>query len=120
MCYAHIQDRRTRFIPVRLSEAFWRDKGPGPFHFREGHIHNRRCTNNGHERFNGTLGEFLEGSRGLTKTDQTLVRASLLHYDLIRPHRGLGGIAPAAPAGINVRRINTRLTMIQHAALAAA
>ena len=100
-------------------KAFWRRRGPRPFHFRESHIRNRRCTNNGHERFNGTLGEFLEGARGLQRTDSTLVRASLLHYNFIRPHRGLGGITPAAAAGINVRGTNTWLTLIQHAALAA-
>ena len=44
-------------------KAFWRSRNPRPVHFRESHIRNRRCTNNGHERFNGTLGELLNGAR---------------------------------------------------------
>ena len=42
-------------------KAFWRGRGPRPFHFLESHIRNKRCANIGHERFSGTLGEFLEG-----------------------------------------------------------
>ncbi len=39
-----------------FKKAFWSGKGLRPFHFRESHIRNRRCTNNGREPFNGTLG----------------------------------------------------------------
>ena len=66
-------------------------------------------TNNGHEQFNGTLGELLEG--GPTKTDPMPVRASLLHYNFICPHREPGGITPAGPV--------PPLTQIQYAAPAA-
>lgn len=103
-----------------FTKVFWRSRGPGPIHFRESHIRNRRCTNNGHEWFNGTLGELLDGARGLQRIDSTLVAASLLHYNFVRPHLGLGGITPAAAAGINIRGTNVWLTLIQHAALAAA
>jgi hypothetical protein len=103
-----------------FTKVFWRSRSPRPIHFRKSHIRNRRCTNNGHEQFNGTLGELLDGTRGLQRTDSTLVRASLPHYNFVRPHLGLGGITPAAAAGINIRGTNTWLTLIQHAALAAA
>ena len=103
-----------------FKKVFGRLAGPRPIHFRESHIRNRRCTNNGQQRFNGTLGGFLEGARGLQRTDSTLVRASLLHYNFVRPHRGLGGITPARAAGLDVRGTNMWLILIQHAALAAA
>ena len=102
-------------------KVFWSSSSnPRPVRLRESHIRNRRCTNNGHERFNWTLGELLSGARGLQRTDSTLVRASLLHYNFIMPHQGLGGITPARAANITVRGTNTWLTLIQHAALAAA
>lgn len=52
--------------------------------------------------------------------DPMPVRASLLHCNFIRPHRGLGLITPVAATGINIRRTNTWMILIQHAALAAA
>ena len=59
------------------------------------------------------LGELPEGTRVLTKTYPTLVSASLLHYNFIRPHRGLGGITPAAAARINIRGTDTWLILIR-------
>ncbi len=71
-----------------FKKAFWRRRGPRPFHFRESHTRNRRRnrrrTNNGHGRFNGTLDELLEGARGLQRTDSTPVSASLLHSNRIK------------------------------------
>ena len=71
-------------------KAFWRRRGPRPFHFRESHIRNRRCTNNGQQRFNGTLGEFLDGTRGLQRTDSTLVRRqpAALQFHSATPRAG--------------------------------
>ena len=98
---------------------FGRSRNPKPLHFRESHIRNEYSNNNGHETFHGTLGELLHGARGLEKTDSTLVRAAILHYNFVRPHQGLGGKTPAAVAGITIRG-DVWLTLIQNAALASA
>ena len=114
-----VTDRLQAFSSA-FRKVFWRSRNPQPVHFRESHIRNRLCNNNCHERFNGTRSERLGTARGIQRTDSTLVAASLLHYNFVRPHRGLGGITPAGAAGITVRGSNTWLTLIQHAALAAA
>ena len=59
--------------------VFGRSRNPKPVHFRESHIRNEYSNNNGHERLNGTLGELLNGCRGLQKADSALVRAAILH-----------------------------------------
>ena len=89
------------FVTERLrvfSSAFrkiWMGRNPRPVHFRESHICSRHCNNNCHERFNGTLSERLGTARGIQRTDSTLVVASLVCYNFVRPHLGLGGITPA-------------------------
>ena len=114
-----VTDRLKAFSPA-FRKVFWRGRNPRPVHFRESHLRSRRCNNNCHERFNGTLSERLGTARGIQKTDSTLVVASLFHYNFVRPHLGLGGITPARAAGVTVRGTNVWLTLIQHAALAAA
>ena len=114
-----VTDRLQAFSSA-FRKVFWRSRNPQPVHFRESHIRSRRCNNNCHERFNGTLSERLGTARGIQRTDSTLVVASLLHYNFVRPHLGLGGITPARAAGITIRGTNVWLTLIQHAALAAA
>lgn len=72
---------------LTFQKVFGRLVGLWSDRFRESHIRNMQCTNNSYERFNGTL----YGTRVLTKTDSTLVAASLLYYNFVQPHRGLSG-----------------------------
>ena len=61
---------RLRAFPSAFRRVFWRGRNPRPVHFRESHIRSRRCNNNCHERFNGTLSERLctaTASRGPTR-----------------------------------------------------
>ena len=84
------------------------------------HPSGERCSNNGHERLNGDLGDRFKAGRGLKRDNASLIRMAALHHNFIRSHRGLGGKTPAGAAGIVIRGQDRQLTLIQNAALAAA
>ena len=60
-------------------------------------------SNNGHERFNGELGDVLKGVRGIKKCESPLFKLLIVHHNFIKPHLGLGGMTPAKAAGITIK-----------------
>ena len=98
--------------------------GPRPVHVADSHWTKKYCSsNNGHERFNGKLGDVLKGVRGIKKRKSPLFKMLIVHHNFIKPHLGLGGMTPAKAAGITINGTPWR-TLIAcvavHDALAAA
>ena len=85
---------RLRVFLSAFRKIFWMGRNPWPVHFRESHICSRHCNNNCHEWFNGTLSERLGTVRGIQRTDSTLVVASLLCYNFVRPLWDWAGSRP--------------------------
>ena len=108
-----------KIFRTAFREVFGKLKNIRPHHFWSSHMHSEYSDNNIHERFNGTLGELLHGSRGLKKIDAPLIRAALLHYNYVRPHQSLCGRTPASAAKIHIAGDDKWLILIQNAAMAA-
>ena len=100
-------------------KVFYKKSSPQPVHFAESHIRNQFSNNNGHERFNGTITDHLSGVRRMGRTESAHTRAYMIHYNFVRPHKGLGGITPARAAGICIDGISIWRTLVCNAALAA-
>ena len=66
------------------------------------HVHARWDTNNKTERLNGTMRTFLDRLRGFKDSGSPLLEGMRVHYNCVRPHRGLGKTAPGEAAGIKV------------------
>ena len=82
------------------------------------HVHARwDINNNKMERFNGTMRAFLDRLRGFKDAGFQLLEGMRVHYNHVRPHRGLGKITPGQAAGIKVNGPKWK-TLIQHAAMA--
>ena len=82
-----------------------------------------RSGNNGHERFDGKLGDVLKGARGIKERQSPLFKLLIVHRNFIEPHLGLGGVTPARTDGITINGTPWR-TLVAcaavHDALAAA
>ena len=107
-----------------FKKIFWSCRGPRPVHVADSHWTKKYCSsNNGHERFNGELGDVLNGVRGIKKRESPLFKLLIVHHNFIKPHFGLGGMTPAKAAGITINGTPWR-TLIAcaavHEALAAA
>ena len=107
-----------------FKKIFWSGRGPRPVHVADSHWTKKYCSsNNGHERFNGKLGDVLNGVRGIKKRKSPLFKLLIVHHNFIKPHFGLGGMTPAKAAGITINGTPWR-TLIAcaavHEALAAA
>ena len=83
--------------PLEKSSAHISDACPG----------NKKRNNNVEERFNGTMGPFFRGRRGIKSADSPLFALFLVYYNFIRPHSSLRGRTPAEAAGITITP-NTR------------
>ena len=54
------------------------------------------------ERFNCTMRNFLDRLRGFKDSGSPLLEGMRVHYNHIRPHRGLGKTTPGEAAGVKV------------------
>ena len=86
-----------------FKKIFWSGQGPRPVHVADCHWMKKYCSNNGHERFNGELGDVLKGVRGIKKYESPLFKLLTVHHNFIKPHLGLGGMTPAKAAGITIK-----------------
>ena len=86
-----------------FKKIFWSGRGPRPVHVADCHWMKKYCSNNGHERFNGELGDVLKGVRGIKKCESPLFKLLIVHHNFIKPHLGLGGMTPAKAAGITIK-----------------
>ena len=84
-------------------------------HIRDIHIRNIICNANKQERLNGGSADRFKYARGINKEGSLIFRMAILHHNYIRPHGGIGGRTPAEAAGIDVRRADKWLALIQNA-----
>jgi len=68
------------------------------------------------ERFNGEIRDREKTIRGLKKEDTPILSGYQIFHNFIRPHEGLDGKTPAEACGIEVKRKNKWLTLIQNSA----
>ncbi len=54
-------------------------------------------------------------TRGFKSMDTSILKGLQIHHNLVRPHMGLDGAAPAERAGIKVEGENPWITLIQNA-----
>jgi transposase-like protein len=71
-------------------------------------------NNNKMERFNGEVRDREKTMRGVTRTDAPILQGYQLLHNYIRIHEELDGKTPAEACGIEVKRKNKRVTLIQN------
>jgi hypothetical protein len=69
---------------------------------REIHLTDLSKNNNIVERLNGTVRDRHKDFRGLKKPEGRLTKGQAASCNLVKPHRGLGGLTPAEAAGLDV------------------
>ena len=74
-----------------FKKIFWSGRGPRPVHVADCHWMKKYCSNNGHERFNGELGDVLKGVRGIKKCESPLFKLLIVHHNFIKPHLDWAG-----------------------------
>jgi len=72
-------------------------------------------NNNKMERFNGEIRDREKSMRGLKSKETPILIGYQIFHNYIRPHEGLDGKTPSEACGIQVKRNNKWLTLIQNA-----
>ena len=84
------------------------------FHHRR--VHAKWDINNAMARFNGTVCTFPRRMRGLKSGDSPVLEGMRVHHNHVRPHEGIGNLAPGEAAGVLVRG-RKWLALVQHGRL---
>ena len=93
--------------------------GSEVIHWSDCHIRGEFKEINGQERTNSTIGSLIRSKRSIKSPDSIIVRGSMLYYNYLRPHRGIGKKTPAEMANIIIRGTDQFKTLIQNAILSA-
>ena len=88
----------------RLAAALTGGKRSRTIRRKDAGIRKRHADNNVYERFNGTVKDRLRRVRGFRSELSALHVLFLTHYNLLRPHSGMGGKGPRRGVGRGNRR----------------